>query len=103
MTIMTSYSNPQASPRISIVEAKARLADCLRRAEAGELIVVTRHGKPVAALVPVDLLDQLDRLRAMGAEGGLASVAGGWQGSEEIAERAVAYKRTVGRKTPDIG
>jgi hypothetical protein len=36
------------------------------------------------------------------AEGVLASVAGGWQGSEEVAERAVAYKRTTGRKTPDL-
>jgi prevent-host-death family protein len=90
----------QAIQRISIAEAKARLADCLRRAEGGEPIVITRHGKAIAALVSVEQLDQLDRLRAAGPQGGLASVAGGWEGSEEVAERAVAYGRTTGRRTP---
>ncbi len=36
--------------QIAIADAKARLADLIRRAEAGESIVLTRHGKPVARL-----------------------------------------------------
>jgi prevent-host-death family protein len=88
--------------RKSIAEAKAHLAECLRRVEAGESIVLTRHGKPIAGLVSIELLDRLDRLRAAGPEGGLASVAGGWEGSEEVAEKAVAHGRTSGRKTPDL-
>lgn len=36
--------------QIAIADAKARFADLIRRAEAGENIVLTRHGKPVARL-----------------------------------------------------
>lgn len=35
---------------IAIADAKARFADLVRRAEAGENIVLTRYGKPVARL-----------------------------------------------------
>ena len=37
---------------ISVKEAKNKLSELLQRAEAGETIVVTRHGKPVADLTP---------------------------------------------------
>lgn len=37
---------------IPISEAKARLADLVRRAEAGEDVVLTRHGHPVVRLTP---------------------------------------------------
>ena len=36
---------------ILVTEAKARLSELTRRAEAGEDIVLTRHGKPAARLV----------------------------------------------------
>jgi prevent-host-death family protein len=39
--------------RVSITEAKARLAELVRRAQAGEEIVLTRHGRAVARLDPV--------------------------------------------------
>lgn len=38
--------------RISVSEAKAQLTDLVRRAEAGEEVVLTRRGKPAARLVP---------------------------------------------------
>ncbi len=38
---------------MSITEAKARLTDLVRRAEAGEDIVLTRHGQPAVRLVAV--------------------------------------------------
>jgi prevent-host-death family protein len=37
---------------ISITEARKRLYELLRRAEAGETVVITRRGKPVVNLVP---------------------------------------------------
>ena len=37
---------------ISVTEAKAQLTELVRRAEAGEEIVLTRHGKPAARLMP---------------------------------------------------
>ena len=86
----------------SIVEAKAHFADCLRQAERGDPIVLTRHGKAVAALVSIDVLEQLERLRSAGPEAGLHSVAGGWEGSAEVAERALEYGRRAGRSTPSL-
>ena len=38
---------------IPVSEAKARLTDLVRRAEAGEDIVLMRHGRPAARLVPI--------------------------------------------------
>ena len=40
-------------PQVSIAEAKARFAQLVARAEAGERIVITRHGKPVAQVSAV--------------------------------------------------
>ncbi|WP_348629130.1 type II toxin-antitoxin system prevent-host-death family antitoxin [Mesorhizobium sp. WSM4308] len=37
---------------VSITEARARLPELVRRAKAGEEIVITRRGKPVARLLP---------------------------------------------------
>jgi prevent-host-death family protein len=37
---------------IAAPEAEAHLPKLLERVEAGETIVITRHGKPVAHLVP---------------------------------------------------
>jgi len=57
---------------IPISEAKAHLADLVRRAEAGDEIVLTRHGQAVARIEPVRTKATtpqqrkalLDRLRA---------------------------------------
>jgi prevent-host-death family protein len=38
---------------VSAVDAKATFSDLLRRVEAGEEVIVTRNGDPVAKLVPV--------------------------------------------------
>ena len=40
--------------KISIAEAKAKFSELIKRAEAGEEILVTRHGKVVARMVPPD-------------------------------------------------
>lgn len=37
---------------ISVAEAKRRLPELIRAVEAGEKIVITRHGKPVAQIAP---------------------------------------------------
>ena len=38
--------------QVTVTEAKARLTELVRRAEAGEEIVLTRHGHPAVRLVP---------------------------------------------------
>lgn len=39
--------------RVGAYEAKTHLSDLLERVEAGAEIIITRHGAPVAKLVPV--------------------------------------------------
>ena len=39
---------------IGLFEAKTHLSELVARAEAGEEVIITRHNKPVAKLVPVD-------------------------------------------------
>ncbi|HSC18853.1 MAG TPA: type II toxin-antitoxin system prevent-host-death family antitoxin [Rhizomicrobium sp.] len=38
--------------RVSVTEAKGQLTQLVRRAEAGEEVVLTRHGQPAVRLVP---------------------------------------------------
>lgn len=86
----------------SIAEAKARFASAVRAAEGGHPVIITRHGRPVAALVAAEDLERLQRLRAAGPEGGLASVAGGWEGSDELADLALAGGRSGSRPGPTL-
>ena len=60
--------------RISVTEAKGQLTELVRRAEAGEEIVLTRHGHPTVRLAPVKTLPDkqtrrslLEAVRAQGA------------------------------------
>jgi prevent-host-death family protein len=39
--------------KISVTEAKGQLTDLVRRAEAGDEIILTRHGQSAVQLVPV--------------------------------------------------
>lgn len=39
--------------QISVSDAKAQLTDLVRRAEGGDEIVLTRHGRPTVRLVPI--------------------------------------------------
>jgi prevent-host-death family protein len=39
--------------KISVSEAKGQLTELVRRAEAGEEIILTRHDAPVVVLTPV--------------------------------------------------
>jgi len=54
---------------VSVAEAKAHLSELLNQVEAGEEIVITRRGQPVAhikgfgkALKPIDF-EEMDRFR----------------------------------------
>jgi len=51
--------------QISVTDAKAQITDLVRRAEAGEKIVLTRHGQPVARLVPIKPAQNRKARRAM--------------------------------------
>ena len=57
--------------RISVTEAKGRLTELVRRAEAGDEVILTRHGHAAVRLVPLKPAPQakyrkavLDEVRA---------------------------------------
>jgi prevent-host-death family protein len=56
--------------RVSVTAAKAQLTDLVRRAEAGEEVVLTRHGQPAARIVAeraTKPFDPEERLRILEA------------------------------------
>jgi prevent-host-death family protein len=60
--------------RISVTDAKAQLTDLVRRAEAGDEVILTRHGHAAVRLVPVKAVADaksrrvlLDTVRAVAA------------------------------------
>ena len=50
---------------ISVTDAKAQLTELVRRAEAGDEVVLTRHGHPAVRLVPVKRPRNPKALRAL--------------------------------------
>ena len=71
-------------PIVTVVDAKNRFSDLLRRAEHGrERVVVHRHGKPVAAIVSTDDLRRLEAL----------------EDAEDVADAAAALKEARAKGT----
>lgn len=59
---------------VSVTEAKAQLTELVRRATAGDEVILTRHGHPAVRLVPVQTAPDratrraiLERARTAGA------------------------------------
>ncbi|MGO9170545.1 MAG: type II toxin-antitoxin system Phd/YefM family antitoxin [Rhodomicrobium sp.] len=50
---------------VTVSEAKARFAELLKAAEAGETVVVTRHGKPVVRIEGIGERASLPRIGAL--------------------------------------
>ena len=67
----TSVYDVATMATVSVRELKNRLSEHLRRLEEGETITVTRRGKPVAVMMPVESREDrlLGRLRQLVAEG----------------------------------
>ncbi|MCY4450117.1 MAG: type II toxin-antitoxin system prevent-host-death family antitoxin [Chloroflexi bacterium] len=51
--------------QIQSTEAKARFAELLRTVERGETVVITRHGKAVAHIVPAHARERTERQQAV--------------------------------------
>jgi prevent-host-death family protein len=63
MAIINGYNH--SVMEISVAEAKNRFSQVIRAMEEGELVVITRNGKPVAQLVPPPAERRTVRLGAM--------------------------------------
>lgn len=58
---------PQNITTVGAYEAKTHFSELLEKVEAGEEITITRHGSPVAKLVPVKRKASADeRIEAIG-------------------------------------
>ncbi len=88
---------------IPLSEVKATLSDCVRAVETGEFLIITRHNKPVAALVLPENVERLSLLKAAGPEGGLASLTGGWEGSEDLVQTLQETSRSDRSGTSSTG
>lgn len=56
--------------RVAVRELKAKLSEYLSRVKAGEEVVVTERGRPIARLVPITASDSYDqRLMEMERQG----------------------------------
>lgn len=71
--------------QVSLSEAKARLTELVRRAEAGEEVVLARHGRPVADIVAREAKLAPEEVRArrrkvLDAFRGIAKGRPGWEG-----------------------
>ena len=86
----------------SVSEVKAKLSEYIRDAQHGDPVVITRHGQAIAAIVGADELQTLQRLRSAGPEGGLASVAGGWEGSDDLVRILESSSRVGSRNGPSL-
>ncbi len=66
--------------RVSVTEAKGQLTELVRRAEAGDDVILTRHGHAAVRLVPVKaVLDRKSRralLEAARRSGAAKATAG---------------------------
>ena len=55
--------------KVSVTDAKAQLTELVRRAEEGEEVVLTRHGRPAVRLVavgaPIAPRDRRERMEAI--------------------------------------
>jgi prevent-host-death family protein len=51
--------------QVSVTEAKGQLTELVRRAEAGDEVILTRHGHPAVRLVPVRAVPDRKARRAL--------------------------------------
>jgi prevent-host-death family protein len=50
---------------VSVSEAKGQLTELVRRAEAGDEIILTRHGHPAVQLIPIRAIPDRETRRAL--------------------------------------
>lgn len=74
-------------PEIGAYEAKTHLPELLKRVEAGEQFVITRHGRPIAELLPVRKREEQDVIQALNATRAFR---------EEMRQRGVSLKELTG-------
>ena len=76
---------------VGVLEAETGIASLLQRVERGEEIVITRHGKPIARLVPTKTVgvergdDVIERIKVVRARASLDRLE--WRGLRDEGRR----------------
>jgi prevent-host-death family protein len=96
-TIVTLTQEAAMARTVTAAQAKSELAECIRKAESGEAVVITRHGKPVAVLLAAERMASIAGGRGRRG-GGLAALAGGWKGSEDLVRTLANLRRSGARR-----
>jgi len=74
--------NFKETGRVSVAEAKSNFSEYISRvAFANEKLIITKRGKPVAALVS---LEDIKRLKQESESAGLSQIIGKWENFDEI-------------------
>lgn len=71
---------------LSVAEAKAHFSECIENAVNEGYVLITRYGKPIAAIVDLQDLEQLMRLRSARETGTLANLGSDWEDADEFAQ-----------------
>jgi prevent-host-death family protein len=74
---------------IQASEAKTHLAELLRAVERGESLAITRHGKPIARLVPAAAADHAARRAAVAR---FRALRAGWEPASMTTEEILAAR-----------
>lgn len=84
--------------QVNLAKAKNCLSEFVSRAAyAGEHIIITKRGKPFAAIISIEDLELLRKVQAGSPEEGLFGAVGMAPELEEVAEKAMeAYKERAG-------
>lgn len=90
--------------KIAVSEAKENLPRYLREVRADEPLLITRYGRPVAALVSLEFLARLEESGEEAPEKGLAGLAGRWDDGDELADdmARLTRRRTAPRDLGDL-
>lgn len=76
---------------VQVAEAKRHFSDYLAKSSIGDSrVIITRRGRPAAALVSMDDLRELEQLDK---RQGLAAIVGKWAGFGDIADDVLAARR----------
>lgn len=81
------------SKTINLRDANQTFARCIREVESGEEFVITRNGRPVARLVPVDGKRVLSLGQREALERTRARMAEGWSIGAGPLDRAALHER----------
>ena len=85
---------------LPLAEIKAHLSEVVDRAVHHQSTVITRHGKPVAAIVSVEELERLRVHARSDRREGLAALFGKLRPADEVVRGALAVRSKARRERP---